>query len=314
MWFSRSYFCIFLICPGGDSAASTHLTAPSTAGLESDGSGVLKKIFVPQRPQMPNSYKMNGAKGDKKRGLALIVNNVKFEKPTRKGQPFLKERRGSDKDAENLQKTFTMLGYEVRTVHNQKAEQMRELFTSAIQKDIKGAHDSLVICFLSHGCREGIYGIDNDVVRIDEFSTPLNNKNCGALFGKPKMFFIQACRGEGIPEVALKDKDTTLMEGDGEDETCELPPDSDFFFSYSTVPDTVSLRHVAEGSIYVKELCSILRNHCREYSLEEMIMRLHFQLTSGEPHQLLDRKEEKLKGYLQIGQVVHTLRGPVYFL
>ena len=57
------------------------------------------------------------------------------------------------------------------------------------------------------------------------------------------MLSIQACHGEGIMEMSLKNKDTMLMEGDqpGEDEACELPPDSEFFFSYSTVPDMTSL-------------------------------------------------------------------------
>ena len=259
---------------------------------------------------------MNPVKGGKKRGLALIINNVRFEKPTNKDQPMLRERRGSDKDAENMAQAFTQLGYDVRIEKDQTSQQMRYLFDSAIQRDIKGAHDSMVVCFLSHGCRKGIYGVDNSVVPIEEFSTPLNNKNCAALFGKPKIFFIQACRGEAIPEVALKDKDTTLMESDrpGDEEACELPPDSDFFFSYCTVPDAVSLRNISEGTIYIKELCSVLKKHFHEYSLEEMITLLHFQLTQQAPESFLDRKEDKMKNYLQIGQVVHTLRGPVYFM
>ena len=298
----NSCFCISDTCPGGDNATSTQLTTPGTAGMESDGLGLgfIKKIL---HPRMTNSYKMNPIKGDKKRGLALIFNNVKFDK--------LNERKSSDKDAENLRQTLQFLGYDVRSERNRTVQEMQDLIELAIQKDIKGAHDSVIICFLSHGCREGIYGVDDSVLPVEKFSTPLNNKNCGALFGKPKIFFIQACRGDAIPEMALKEKDTTLMEGDrpGDELTCELPPDSDFFFSYSTVPDTSARRHKVQGSIYVQELCSVLKKHSHEYSLEEMIMLLNFEITEQGPVEL-----EKTKNYLQIGQVVHTLRGPVYFM
>ena len=60
---------------------------------------------------MSYSYKINLVKGGncKKKGLALIINNVKFEKPTKKDQPMLKERKGSDKDAKNLAQLFTLL-------------------------------------------------------------------------------------------------------------------------------------------------------------------------------------------------------------
>ena len=125
----------------------------------------------------------------------------------------------------------------------------------------------------------------------------------------PKMFFIRACYGEGTPEVPLKDKNAMLMDDDqpGDEEACELLLDSDFFFSsalYQT--QLVSLRHIAKGSVYIRELCTILRNHSREDSLEEMIAWLHFQLTNIKTHPLLDRQERGWKATWKL-DILYTL-------
>ena len=56
-------------------------------------------------------------------------------------------------------------------------------------------HSSVVVVLMSHGDRQGIYGTDEQIVRLNEIQDKFTGRNCPALVDKPKMFFIQACRG-----------------------------------------------------------------------------------------------------------------------
>lgn len=68
--------------------------------------------------------------------------------------------------------------------------------------------NAAVVCILSHGDDHNlIYGVDSvrsrkkgvpgaPSVQLRDLITKLNPKQCPGLEGKPKLFFIQACRGE----------------------------------------------------------------------------------------------------------------------
>ena len=55
--------------------------------------------------------------------------------------------------------------------------------------------DCLVIAILSHGVEGGILGTDEGLVRIEDIINQFSGLNCPTMAGKPKLFFLQACRG-----------------------------------------------------------------------------------------------------------------------
>lgn len=55
--------------------------------------------------------------------------------------------------------------------------------------------DSCVVCILTHGEHGELFGVDDQGVPVFELISLLNAKNCPALAHKPKIFFLQACRG-----------------------------------------------------------------------------------------------------------------------
>jgi len=52
-----------------------------------------------------------------------------------------------------------------------------------------------VLCILSHGERESVYGSDGVLVKVEELETAFDGKHCKQLIGRPKLFLIQACQG-----------------------------------------------------------------------------------------------------------------------
>ena len=55
--------------------------------------------------------------------------------------------------------------------------------------------DIAVLCLLSHGSRDQIYGCDGKTVKIADITGALNNINCRIMAGKPKIIINQACQG-----------------------------------------------------------------------------------------------------------------------
>jgi len=65
-----------------------------------------------------------------------------------------------------------------------------------MRRDESLENDECFIMFvMSHGKDNYVFGSDGQPVRINEIITPFTNVNCTFLKNKPKLVFIQACRG-----------------------------------------------------------------------------------------------------------------------
>ena len=228
-----------------------------------------------------------------KHGKALIINNVKFDGKN--------DRHGSNKDMESLKDILQQLHYVVQVEENLTQANMKAVMIKHAESvDIC---DSYICCILSHGKEGEISGSDNQYVKIRDLAKELTK--LPKLRGKPKIFFIQACQGKEKPEALPDDLEhkEEVLEEDGEGFT--LPRDSDFFYGYSSTPETVSLRMPEKGTWYVQELCQILGQCHGEEDLVTMVTRVH--------HEVATKDDYQYGKYRQQPQLVSTLRGPVYF-
>ena len=209
-------------------------------------------------------------------------------------------RDGAKQDGEALKEALEKIRYQVIYRENYVKDKMIQKL-----KDLRGENiklmskmmirpedDSFICCLLSHGGKDGVYGVDKQCVSIDELSKILEpSDKFRKLNHKPKIFFVQACRGT---DVML---DTAYVQAP---KPLSVPCGADFFVSYATGPNHVALRHP-----YPQFLSEELV--VPDMSLDDIVMEVHKKLAGELPIVVEDKR------HLQIGQVVQTMRGKFYF-
>lgn len=242
------------------------------------------KIHQSRNSEFPHSYRMDKYP----HGLAVIINNEKFKTK--------KYREGSRKDEGSLLDTFQHLGYIVRVYRDCTKERIENIMKSISQED-HSQYDSFVCCILSHGTDLGeIYSVDEKFFLIDDIAEENFNANCcGSLAGKPKIFFVQACRGNKKDEGARIEEDSGVT----------IPSAADFFFGYATPKGATAYRDCDYGSWYVFELSSVFNEHFHSLSLLQMMMEVH--------HNVARKYEIKCTKYKQAPEFACRLTKEVFF-
>ena len=236
-------------------------------------------------------------------GICLIINNKDFKKK--------QEREGSEVDEDSVSKLFPKLDYKLygeTTYRNRSSEEITSLVEAVAQMD-HSQYDSVVLFLASHGDTGCLYGSDDRVVSIEDIQKNLSE--CKTLVGKPKIIFIQACRGAELPDgVHVVQED-----GNGDGEDMFIPRDSDFFFGYATTPDTAACRSNRKGSWYVTELCKTMEQYYTKFDLHHMVTAVHCKVATKKEymHEKIDKKTGKEIKYKQSPQIVTTLIRPVCF-
>ena len=224
-------------------------------------------------------------------GTALIINNIEWMK-NEKRKPLMDPRKGAKEDGEALQRALDEIRYNVMYSENKTRDEMIQELKN-VRKFIRSDDDSFICCLLSHGGKDGVYGVDKKCVSIEELCEILEpSDEFRKLTHKPKIFFVQACRGTDASEAYDADEDTP--------KPLSVPRGADFFVSYATDPNHIALRHP-----YPQFLSEELV--VPDMSLDDIVMEVHKRLAEKKPVQI------KGKMHLQIGQVVHTMRGRIYF-
>ncbi|XP_033097760.1 caspase-3-like [Anneissia japonica] len=273
-------------------------------------------------------YKMEASP----RGFAVIINNEKFTN--------LKQRLGTQYDVRNLTYVFKQFNFSVSNHENLTATRMRMLFQDLSNLDHSKC-DCLIVCVLTHGMQGGLYGTDEGIVNIEEITNYFHANRCPTLAGKPKLFFLQACRGESIDNgiestdgSAIIDERNAHATGqsfnfyaqpsdarvmtdlrNGHQEAMgmdyidamrnKLPSQSDILLAYATVQGYVSWRNSERGSWFIQALCEVLLAHASTEDLLSMMTMVN---------QKVAHAYESTKGrHKQMPAPVTMLRKKLYF-
>ena len=208
------------------------------------------------------------------RGFCLIINQ----------ETYLCDwdiRTGTQKDVLALEKAFKYLNFEVCVRKDLKRDQIETLLDDTA-KDLnfrKGQFALMAICILSHGKNDQILGVDLKYVEnietkiVEIFGT----KNCPGMADKPKLFILNACRGERPHHGVLpSDLHGPLEVDSGPNLKKVIPTLCDYHIVFSTLNGNISFRHKEDGSIFIQQLCWHLNEmgHSHDYcTIMEMVRR-----------------------------------------
>ncbi|XP_047922341.2 caspase-6 isoform X1 [Anser cygnoides] len=179
-------------------------------------------------------------------------------------------------EVDALNKSLTDLGFEVRDFDDLKAEDVLQKVHEASLDDHSDA-DCFVCVYLSHGENDHVYAHDGQI-KIETITNMFRGDKCPSLVGKPKIFIIQACRGDKHDDPVIV-QDTV----DGTEETIvnetevdaagvyTLPAGADFLMCYSVAQGYFSHRETINGSWYIQDLCEALKKHGSSLEFTELL-------------------------------------------
>lgn len=126
---------------------------------------------------------------------------------------------------------------------------------------------------MTHGKSDGkIYAADKEFT-VQELWENFVGNNCESLIGKPKLFFIQACRGSmtdpGIimkpkPKMRLINNSDTVDAKAFREDAFVIPTLADLLVMYSTAEGYYSFRNPLDGSWFIQAICEELRENSHE--------------------------------------------------
>lgn len=196
-------------------------------------------------------------------GQCIIINNKNFDRRT-----GMNQRNGTDVDAANAMKVFAKLGYKVKVYNDQSVAQMKQVLT-AVSKEDHSSAASFICVLLSHGDEGVFFGTDGSI-ELKYLTSLFRGDRCKSLVGKPKLFFIQACRGT--------DLDAGIETDSPDDETTRIPVEADFLYAYSTAPGYYSWRNTMTGSWFMQSLCDMFTKYGRELELLHIMTRVNHKV------------------------------------
>nr|XP_040042114.1 caspase-3a [Gasterosteus aculeatus aculeatus] len=196
-------------------------------------------------------------------GQCIIINNKNFDRGT-----GMNQRNGTDVDAANAMKVFGNLGYKVKVYNDQSVAQIQHVLTSVSKQD-HSCSASFVCVLLSHGDGDLFFGTDGPVP-LKSLTSLYRGDRCKSLVGKPKLFFIQACRGTEL--------DPGIEADSVKDETTRIPVEADFLYAFSTAPGYYSWRNTTTGSWFMQSLCDMISKYGKELELQHIMVRVNHKV------------------------------------
>ena len=259
-----------------------------------------------------DKYDMN----NEKRGNALIINIKKYVNNTHR------EREWSIRDVENLTNTLTNLDFDIKLCQDLTKEQLETVMQEQATLDHRKS-DCFLCVIMSHGNQEKIVTSDNKEISFEQIMAPI--KTCHSLVNKPKLFFIQACRGEndaefGSSSTSYNSDDESMNTSDhgintipndsqqtnSKPQTTKIENESDLLVYYSTLPNHLSFsKDISEGTVFIKSLCDVFGAYAyrnlpkNNLPLSQMITKIN---------------ESVMSQGVQIADPVFRMKREVYFL
>ncbi|KAI1280859.1 Caspase-2 [Halotydeus destructor] len=277
-------------------SSSSSLAVPGSGGDHADGGSRRSRSPTPCIEVRSAAEQMTGSGiydiKDYPRGYCLIVNNVNFVDQSM-------NREGSDRETRKWSTVFRQLGFKVVLSRDLTASKIKDLFKMYSEQLELRQHNAFISVILSHGQQGTIMGVDGQFVRIDKILQNFNNINCPDLVRKPKIFFIQACRGDMVDYgVAVNPESPNVFDAGRtppqlmSNEQKIIPTWSDMLICYSTVDGHISTRNTHAGSWFGDALLTVLSEDSHNTELHLLLLRTNEILQGRESSSLFKQALE----------------------
>lgn len=249
-----------------------------------------------------------------RRGKAVIINNKEFSYEMQKeGYGY---RSGTDVDCTAIGCRLKALGFDVDRYHNVTCVEIMKIFADVAKEDHSDA-DCFAAVLLSHGEQDHILGTDGKL-NMKEIFQFFRANNCPSLAGKPKMFFIQACRGRQFDRgvnIDTVDAKRTYSSAFEENEVIRIPNEADFLLSYSTVPGYYSWRNSVNGSWYIQGLVYVLDKMGTTGEVQKLLTQLNKLVAYSSKYMSNTApKDPSMHGMKQVPSFTSMLTKDLYFV
>lgn len=169
-------------------------------------------------------------------------------------------------------------------------------------------NDCLCVTIMTHGDFGTISSYDEDYA-IEIIISFFTDKKCPTLKGKPRLFFIQACRGglldsgHQMKQIGRNSVYTLRRNQDNDsyditapfeaitrdklDDQLHNPPNhQDFLVVRSTMPNHLSFRNPDTGSWFIQDLCNELEENGTKEDLLTLLTHVNWSVSKREsvPH------------------------------
>ncbi|KAL0269913.1 UNVERIFIED_CONTAM: hypothetical protein PYX00_007492 [Menopon gallinae] len=219
------------------------------------------RILKPDRSIMVGPHEPEYFTDHERRGRVYIFNHASFKKYSK--------RDGSNEDVLNLKDALPKLGFraeDITSFDNFTLDQIEEKLEEISQDDHSNC-DMMVVFVLTHGEQDGkLHAYDREYT-VNEIWEHFTADRCKSLVGKPKIFFIIACRGNKMDKgetIQVQTRKMSVTEIDAvrcqKTVSYTIPVWADFLTIYSTMEGYYSYRNPAEGTWYIQALCQEIKN------------------------------------------------------
>ncbi|XP_068681135.1 caspase-3-like [Montipora foliosa] len=269
--------------------------------------------YAPRLHQRPIDEAYNGISNP----YVLVINNVNFLS-SKDSRP----RNGANHDRDNIRAFVKEAGFEnVVERSDLSGEEMLELMEKTRQIGELVDHDSFICIIMSHGNERGILGVDCQTVAVEKITAKFQGDQCPQLSTKPKLFFLQACRGEvdDVGYLVHQGQGSHVCADAGEEGEMpvKLPSDADILIAYSTTKGYLSHRrftvNIKDAERYGKILgswfISCLMQVLQQYSHKEDLMTMLTRVNNS-----LSKQYSEPDGCKQISCQLSMLTKKVYFV
>lgn len=160
-------------------------------------------------------------------------------------------------------------------------------------------YSCLIVVIMTHGEKNGILFTYDTSIYVDDLWRQFMGSECPTLVGKPKLFFIQACKGTMLDPGSLLQTQKPRTTRDGHMSALAsrsnpinpspyvIPSCADILIYFCTAEGYYSYRNTATGSWFIQTLCNKFSHYLSGSTEEVDLMRI---LTAVNRHVAFDRQ------------------------